>query len=91
MSEKAAPPLVEYPGVYAFKVMGRLEHGFHAHVQAVFARLLGAELPADAIAENVSRQGKYVSLTVSVLLTSEEQRQAIYRHLHEDPRVVYYL
>jgi putative lipoic acid-binding regulatory protein len=92
VSEPPQPkPLVEYPGVYAFKVMGRLEHGFAAHVRALFSRLMEGEVAGDAIAENVSRQGNYVSLTVSVLLRSEEQRQAIYRHLHEDPRVLYYL
>ena len=92
MSEPPSPPpLVVYPGEYAFKVMGKLEHGFHAHVRALFSRLLELELPAEAVVENVSKQGRYVSLTVTVVLASEAQRQAIYAHLHQDRRVLYYL
>ncbi len=31
------PPLIEYPTVYAFKVMGKLEHGFKEYVRQLFA------------------------------------------------------
>lgn len=84
-------PLVEYPTVYAFKVMGRRDEGFKEFVSALFARLMGAPLAPEAIAENVSKQGNYVSLTVSVRLETEAQRQGIYAELHRDPRVLYYL
>ncbi len=91
MSSPSEKPLIEYPTVYAYKVMGRPGNDFHGYVRSLFARLLGVEVTAEAIAENRSRQGTYVSLTVTVVLTSEEQRQTVYRHLHQDPRVVYYL
>jgi hypothetical protein len=85
-------PLVEYPTVYAFKVMGRRDDGFAAWVRQLFTELMGAEVPGEAIAENVSKEGTYVSLTVSVLLVSEAQRQTIYARLHaERPRILYYL
>jgi uncharacterized protein len=87
----ANKPLVEYPTVYAFKVMGKLEHGFPEYIRAKFSRLMGSEVSRDSIAENVSKQGHYVSLTVSVYLLSEEQRQAIYADIHSDKRIVYYL
>jgi uncharacterized protein len=85
------PPLVTYPGPYAFKVMGRPDHGFREHVRGLFSRVLGSEVGDDSISETASRQGKYVSLTVSVVLTSEAQRQNLYRHLHAESRVLYYL
>ena len=84
-------PLIEYPTVYPFKVMGKLEHGFADYIREKFTRLLGAEVPAEAITQNVSNQGRFVSLTISVTLVSEAQRQAIYADIHVDKRIVYYL
>lgn len=84
-------PLIDYPTVYAFKVMGKLEHGFAEYVRLKFSRLMGSEVSRDSISENVSKQGHYVSLTVSVYLLSEEQRQTIYADIHADKRIVYYL
>ncbi|MFT3707812.1 MAG: DUF493 domain-containing protein [Archangium sp.] len=84
-------PLIEYPTVYAFKVMGKLEHGFAEYIRQKFSRLMGSEVSPDSISENVSKQGHYVSLTVSVYLLSEEQRQTIYADIHNDKRIVYYL
>ncbi len=99
MSDEAPPkpapsgekPLIEYPTVYAFKVMGKLEHGFAEYIRQKFSRLMGAEVSRDSISENVSKQGHYVSLTVSVYLLSEDQRQNIYADIHTDKRIVYYL
>lgn len=86
-----APPLIEYPTVYAFKVMGKLEHGFKEYVRQLFGRLMGSEVSLDSISENVSNKNTYVSLTVSVYLLSEEQRKTIYAQLHKEKRIVYYL
>ncbi|MFZ5444063.1 MAG: DUF493 domain-containing protein [Myxococcota bacterium] len=91
MSEDAKKPLIEYPTVYDFKVMGRLEDGFAEYIRVKFSRLLGTEVSRDSIAQNVSKQGRFVSLTVSVYLLSEEQRQTIYAEIHTDKRIVYYL
>jgi uncharacterized protein len=91
MADEPKLPLIEYPTVYAFKVMGRLEHGFGEWVRQLFGRLMGSEVSPDSIAENVSKQGHYVSLTVSVYLLSEEQRQGIYQALHKEKRILYYL
>lgn len=85
------PPLIEYPTVYAFKVMGKLEHGFKEYVRQLFGRLMGSEVSLDSISENVSNKNTYVSLTVSVYLLSEEQRKTIYAQLHKEKRIVYYL
>ncbi|RKH43511.1 DUF493 domain-containing protein [Corallococcus sp. AB049A] len=88
-------PLVEYPSVYEYKVMGKATveetPGFEEHVRSLFRRKLGSEVSPDSIHVQHSRKGKFVSLSVSVLLLSEEQRRAIYAELHQDPRIVYYL
>jgi uncharacterized protein len=83
--------LVEYPTDYTFKVMGVQAGDFRDYVRALFERLMGAPLAADALSEQPSSKGKYLSINVTVHLLSEEQRRAIYAELHRDPRVVYYL
>lgn len=84
-------PLVEYPSVYTFKVMGKQEHGFVEYVRQLFHRLMGKELAHDAVREQPSSRGRYISLSVSVYLESEEHRRSIYAELHRDERVIYYL
>lgn len=84
-------PLIEYPTVYAFKVMGLQEHGFREYVRLLFSRLLGAEVSSDQVSEQPSSRNKYLSVTVSVVLLSEEQRRHIYEQLHKERRVLYYL
>ena len=86
-----AKPLIEYPTEYAFKVIGRREAGFADLVRGVFASVLGDAIPESAITENVSNQGHYVSLTVSIVLRSEADRQAIYQRLHGEKRILYSL
>ena len=87
----ADTPQIEYPSRYEFKVMGRSGPGFADHVRALVSRVLAIDLePADC-SEVPSRGGAYLSVRVTVLLRSEEQRRAVYTALHQDPRVVYYL
>ncbi|MBX7116277.1 MAG: DUF493 domain-containing protein [Myxococcaceae bacterium] len=89
--EQPGKPLIEYPTVYAFKVIGKQEHGFAEFVKTLFRRLMGSEISPDSISELPSRGNKYISLTVSVYLLSEEQRQTIYKQLHQERRILYYL
>ena len=85
-----APPLVEYPTVYMFKVMGLAAGGFEDHARALVVRAAGTEAELTVKVRD-SAGGKYSSVSVSVRLESEEQRRAVYAALHADPRVVYYL
>jgi len=84
-------PVIEYPTVYTFKVMGKQENGFREYVRQLFKRLMGTEVSLDSISEQPSRLGKYLSVSVSVYLLSEEQRRAIYFQLYRERRVLYYL
>jgi hypothetical protein len=85
-------PLIEYPTVYTFKVMGRQEPGgFDQYVRELFRTLMGTEISPDSIREQPSSKGTYVSVSVSVYLLSEEHRRSIYARLRQEQRVVYYL
>ena len=89
--EKKPPPLIAYTTDYAFKVIGKQEHGFREYVRLLFKRVMGTDVSTDSISELPSRQNKYLSLTVTVYLLSEEQRQTIYGQLHKEKRILYYL
>lgn len=90
LAPPAVPPLLEYPGRYQFKVMGPAADDFAEHVRRVVGRFV-TETPADSVSVRTSSEGKYQSVSVDVLLESEDQRRAVYLALHEDPRVVYCL
>lgn len=84
-------PLIEYPTVYTFKVMGKQAPDFVEYVRNLFRTLMGTEISPDSIREQPSSKGTYVSLSVSVYLLSEEHRRSIYARLRQESRVVYYL
>ena len=90
-TQEGRPPPIEYPTIYPFKVMGRQEQDFSEYVRHLFGRLIGTEVARDSMTEQPSSKGKYVSVTVSVFLTSEEQRLRIYTALKAESRIVYYL
>ncbi len=83
-------PTIEYPTSYIFKIMGLASEDFEAHAIALVERALGRERMPD-ISTRATIVGKYQSISLSVVLHSEEQRKAVYQVLWEDERVVYYL
>ena len=43
------------------------------------------------MSEQPSREGRYLSVSVTVVLLSEEQRRHVYTELHKERRILYYL
>ena len=85
-----AGPLLEYPIDYPFKVIGVAAADFAEHARALLAAA-GVEAPPAGVTVRESSAGKYLSVTLVVRLSSEGERQAVYRALRADRRVVYYL
>jgi len=88
----AAPPGAGfvYPLEYTFKIMGLAADDFPEHARRLVARTV-AEVPAERVTVRASGGGKYLSVSVTVVLGSEEERVAVYAQLKADPRVVYAL
>jgi putative lipoic acid-binding regulatory protein len=84
-------PLIDYPTPYTFKVMGKQEHGFREYVRGLLHRIMGQEISPDSMSEQPSRGEKYLSVSVIVVLLSEEQRRHVYTELHKERRILYYL
>jgi len=86
MEEVRESPLT-YPCDFPIKVMGRREAGFAQSVMEIVLKHAPDFQPA-TMEMRPSRQGKYISLTVTVQARSREQLDALYRELCDHPSVV---
>lgn len=86
MEEVRESPLT-YPCDFPIKVMGRREAGFAQSVMEIVLKHAPDFQPA-TMEMRPSRQGKYISLTVTVQAQSREQLDALYRELCDHPAVV---
>ncbi|MFA5626913.1 MAG: DUF493 domain-containing protein [Thiohalomonadaceae bacterium] len=78
---------LEFPCTVAIKAMGLDQEDFPALVTAIISQHI-APLDANAISTRPSRNGKYISVTVTVYATEKSQLDAIYAALSADKRVV---
>ena len=82
MSEET---LLDFPCDFPIKMMGRESPEFHATARALIERHTGP-LADEAIQFALSRNGRFVSITVTVSAQSQEQLDDIYRDVsaHDD-------
>jgi uncharacterized protein len=80
----------QYPVRYPLKVIGLAAEDFPEHARTLVERAAGS--PAvEPPSVRASGGGRYLSVTVVVLLDSEARRLAVYQALRADARVVYAL
>jgi uncharacterized protein len=79
--------LLSFPTAFPIKILGRKEGGFAASVLQI-VRAHAPDFEASSVETRPSRQGKYISLTVTINATSQEQLDALYRELCDHPTVV---
>ena len=78
---------LKFPCDFEVKAFGKAEEGFTQHV-ADIVRRYAPSLHSKQIRVRPSREGRYVSVVMTVRATSREQLEAIYRDLQEDTRVI---
>ncbi len=78
--------LIEYPSHFPIKVMGLKADGF-VHAMTVIAREFDKSFDAASIELRDSKQGNYLGITLTVLVTSREQLDELYRTLSTHPMV----
>lgn len=83
----AAALVLAFPTAFPIKIMGRREGGFTRDVIEIVLRHAPDFMPG-TIETRPSREGKYLSLTVTVNATSREQLDALYQDLCDHPSVV---
>jgi hypothetical protein len=72
--------LLEFPCEFPIKIMGRDRPEFREAAVVVVERHAG-KLDDDAIRASTSTKGNFVSLTVTITATSQQQLDDIYRDL----------
>ena len=77
--------LLEFPCEFPIKMMGRDTSDFRATARALVEKHAG-EVADEAVKASLSRNGRFVSITVTITATSREQLDAIYHEVtaHED-------
>ena len=73
-------PGLQFPCVFPVKVMGLNSDVFSSAVMTIMHKHLGPDQISRS--EQLSRSGKYLSLTVTFTAQSKAQLDAIYRDLH---------
>ena len=84
MSEET---LLAFPCDFPIKMMGRETPEFHLIARALIEKHTGP-LSDDAINSKLSRNGRFVSITVTVNAQSQEQLDDIYRDVSSHDHVL---
>jgi uncharacterized protein len=79
--------LLTFPCSFPMKVMGRREDGFAQKVAEIVLRH-AADFHPDTIEMRASKNGRYLSLTVTLNARSREQLDALYSELSKHPMVM---
>ena len=79
--------LLSFPCEFPLKIVGRKVHGFAQQVMEIVLRH-APDFDASTMEMRPSRQGTYLSLTVTINAVSREQLDALYRELCDHPSVV---
>ena len=80
----------DFPCRFPIKIMGREEPGFTAHVLNLIAPHVD-DIDADDIKMRASKQGQYVSITVTINAVSREQLDLVYTRLTSSERILFVL
>jgi hypothetical protein len=86
MPEPELESLLAYPCDFPIKIMGQTQPGFAQAILGVVLRH-APDFDAATMEMRNSRQGKYLSLTVTVRATSRQQLDDLYRELCDHPMV----
>lgn len=78
--------LIEYPSLFPIKVMGEKVDGL-VHAISLIALQFDPVFDATTIELRESKGGKYLGVTITVMATSREQLDELYRTLSTHPMV----
>lgn len=80
MSEGETEALLEFPCSFPIKMMGRDEDSFRKAAIDVVSRHAGT-IADDSIRTSMSRKGNFLSITITIEATSQDQLDSIYNDL----------
>jgi putative lipoic acid-binding regulatory protein len=85
--DPGTPSLLTFPCVFPMKVMGRREDGFAQTISDIVLRH-AADFRPQTMEMRTSKNGRYLSLTVTINARSREQLDALYSELSKHPLVM---
>ncbi len=77
---------LEYPASWQYKIIGIDENEMHTHTVRILK-----EKPFSLMPSNKSSSGKFVSLTLEVMIYSDDERLYIYEELRKTQCIKYIL
>jgi putative lipoic acid-binding regulatory protein len=80
MADEEQKPIIEFPCSFPIKMMGRDQESFRKSAVEVVGRHAG-ELADNAIRTSMSRNGNFLSITITIEARSQEQLDNIYNDL----------
>ena len=78
--QEAEPPKIEFPCLYPIKIIGKADPEFQSTVVEAVERHTGS-IDAELIKTQPSKQNNYLSVTVTIAATGEEQLRSIFSDL----------
>jgi putative lipoic acid-binding regulatory protein len=81
------PSLLSFPCQFPIKIVGKADPEFEGAVMQIMRRHV-PDLSEGAVSEHYSKEGKYISMTVTITAASQEQLDAIYLALSADSHVI---
>ena len=84
---KPQESLLTFPCVFPMKIMGRREDGF-AQVVSEVVQKHAPDFHPSTIEMRTSKNGRYLSLTVTLNAKSKDQLDALYSELSKHPMVL---
>ena len=85
--ERNTESLLTFPCVFPIKVMGRREDGYAQTVTDIVLRH-APDFHPQTVEMRTSKNGRYLSLTVTINARSREQLDALYTELSKHPMVM---
>jgi putative lipoic acid-binding regulatory protein len=79
--------LLEFPCDFPIKLMGKHTEGFSLLVRALIEKHTGA-LDDGAIASSLSKNDRFVSITITITAQSKQQLDSIYQDATDHPDVL---
>lgn len=90
MSEIDEETIMEFPCQFPIKAMGKAEDDFDILIVSIIRNHV-ADLSENAVKSRLSKEGKFVSITVTVEAESKQQLDNIYYELTNHEKVLWAL
>jgi len=87
MSESKDEALLEFPCDFPIKIMGRDQPEFRDAAVALIEQHAG-KIRGDAIRTSLSRNGNFLSITITIKAQNQQQLDDIYRDLTEHREIL---